>query len=126
VLARDVSSLVTGSLTIEAAGFGRLLTSGDAVDFDLPQDLVDYLAELDDFIEREIKPLQAQDDNERFFDHRREDARTDWDRGGLPNEDWESLLAEMRRRSTSPARGSGCTTTCRTSRRSSATTSACC
>jgi len=68
------------------------------VDFDLPQDLVDYLAELDDFIEREIKPLQAQDDNERFFDHRREDARTDWDRGGLPNEDWESLLTEMRRR----------------------------
>jgi acyl-CoA dehydrogenase len=52
----------------------------------------------DDFIEREIEPLQAQDDNERFFDHRREDARTDWDRGGLPNEEWEALLAEMRRR----------------------------
>ncbi len=68
------------------------------MDFDLPKDLVDYLAELDDFIEREIKPLQAQDDNERFFDHRREDARTDWDRGGLPNEEWEALLAEMRRR----------------------------
>jgi acyl-CoA dehydrogenase len=29
------------------------------VDFNLPQDLVDYLAELDDFIEREIEPLQA-------------------------------------------------------------------
>ena len=68
------------------------------MDFDLPQDLVDYLAELDDFIEREIKPLQASDDNERFFDHRREDARTDWDRGGLPNEEWEQLLGEMRRR----------------------------
>jgi len=68
------------------------------VNFDLPQDLVAYLAELDDFIEREIKPLQAQDDNERFFDHRREDARTDWDRGGLPNEEWEALLVEMRRR----------------------------
>ena len=64
------------------------------MDFDLPQDLVDYLAELDDFIEREIKPLQGQDDNERFFDHRREDARTDWDRGGLPNEEWEALLVE--------------------------------
>src|SRR5689334_5346418 len=74
------------------------MTFGGAVDFELPQDLVDYLAELDDFIEREIKPLQALDDNERFFDHRREDARTDWDRGGLPNEDWEALLAEMRRR----------------------------
>jgi len=68
------------------------------VDFELPPDLVDYLAELDEFIEREIKPLQAQDDNERFFDHRREDARTNWDRGGLPNEEWETLLAEMRRR----------------------------
>ncbi|MDQ3385881.1 MAG: acyl-CoA dehydrogenase family protein [Actinomycetota bacterium] len=68
------------------------------MDFDLPQDLVDYLAELDDFIEREIKPLQASDDNERFFDHRREDARTDWERGGLPNEEWEELLGEMRRR----------------------------
>ena len=68
------------------------------MDFDLPQDLVDYLAELDDFIEREIVPLQAADDNERFFDHRREDARTDWERGGLPNEEWEQLLGEMRRR----------------------------
>ena len=64
-----------------------------AMDFDLPDDLVAYLAELDDFIEREIKPLEQQDDNIRFFDHRREDARTDWDRGGLPNEEWEALLA---------------------------------
>ena len=68
------------------------------MDFDLPDDLVAYLAELDDFIEREIKPLEADDDNIRFFDHRREDARTDWDRGGLPNEEWEALLAEARRR----------------------------
>ena len=37
-------------------------------------------------------------DNIRFFDHRREDARTDWDRGGLPSEEWGALLAEMRRR----------------------------
>src|SRR5205823_10453124 len=34
----------------------------------------------------------------RFFDHRREDARTDWDRGGLPSREWEALLAEARRR----------------------------
>src|SRR5688500_20309128 len=68
-----------------------------AVDFDIPKDLTDYLAELDDFIEREIKPLQAKDDNERFFDHRREDARTDWDRDGLPNEEWEALLGQMRK-----------------------------
>ena len=68
------------------------------MDFELPQDLVDYLAELDDFIEREIKPLQAKDDNERFFDHRREWARTDFEAGGIPRPEWEALLAEMRRR----------------------------
>jgi len=42
------------------------------VDFSLPADLVAYLAELDRFIEREIKPLEEADDNVRFFDHRRE------------------------------------------------------
>jgi acyl-CoA dehydrogenase len=68
------------------------------MDFEIPADIAAYLVELDEFIEREIAPLQAQDDNERFFDHRREDARTDWDRGGLPNEEWEALLGEMRRR----------------------------
>ena len=66
------------------------------MDFDLPADLIAYLAELDAFIEAEIKPLQAQDDNERFFDHRREYARTDWDNGGLPRHEWEALLAEAR------------------------------
>ncbi|MBA3604563.1 MAG: acyl-CoA dehydrogenase family protein [Acidimicrobiia bacterium] len=68
------------------------------MDYNLPDDLVAYVAELDDFIEREIKPLERQDDNIRFFDHRREDARTDWERGGLPNEEWEALLGEARRR----------------------------
>jgi acyl-CoA dehydrogenase len=68
------------------------------VDFILPEDLRHYLAELDEFIEREIKPLEEQDDNIRFFDHRREDARTDWDRGGLPSREWQALLAEARRR----------------------------
>ncbi len=68
------------------------------MNFDIPADLRDHLAELDDFIEREIKPLEEADDNIRFFDHRREDARTDWDRGGLPNEAWEELMAEARRR----------------------------
>jgi acyl-CoA dehydrogenase len=71
------------------------------VDLDLPAELAAYLGELDDFIEREIKPLEAADDNIRFFDHRREDARTDWHRGGLPNEAWEDLLREARRRADS-------------------------
>ena len=68
------------------------------MDHALPPDLVAYLGVLDDFIEREIKPLENENDNIRFFDYRREDARTDWDRGGLPNEEWEALLAEARRR----------------------------
>jgi alkylation response protein AidB-like acyl-CoA dehydrogenase len=68
------------------------------MDFDIPRDIGAYLLELDEFIEREIRPLERQDDNIRFFDHRREDARTDWERGGLPSEDWESLLREARRR----------------------------
>jgi acyl-CoA dehydrogenase len=68
------------------------------MDFDIPADLAAYLVELDAFIEAEIRPLEQQDDNIRFFDHRREDARTDWDRGGLPNAGWEALLREARRR----------------------------
>lgn len=68
------------------------------MNFDIPAELAAYLLELDDFIEREIKPLEQQDDNIRFFDHRREHARTDWDNGGLPRHEWEALLAEAKRR----------------------------
>jgi acyl-CoA dehydrogenase len=68
------------------------------VDFDIPPDIQSYLAELDAFIEREIKPLERENDNIRFFDHRREWARTDFERGGLPRTEWEELLGEMRRR----------------------------
>ena len=66
------------------------------MDFDLPPELAAYLAELDTFIEAEIKPIENRDDNIRFFDHRREHARTDWDNGGLPRVEWEDLLAEAR------------------------------
>jgi alkylation response protein AidB-like acyl-CoA dehydrogenase len=68
------------------------------VDFDIPEDLVSYLGELDRFIDEEIKPLEEVDDNIRFFDHRREWARTDFERGGLPRREWEELLGEARRR----------------------------
>ncbi|MCS6987487.1 MAG: acyl-CoA dehydrogenase family protein [Sphingomonadaceae bacterium] len=68
------------------------------MDFDLPPDLVAYLAELDAFIEAEIRPLERENDNVRFFDHRREWARTDWERGGLPRREWEELLREAKRR----------------------------
>ena len=68
------------------------------MDFSLPADLVSYLARLDAFIAAEIAPLQAEDDNQRFFDHRREWARTDFEGGGLPRREWEDLLREARRR----------------------------
>ena len=68
------------------------------MDFDLPPDLIAYLGELDRFIEAQIKPLEDADDNVRFFDHRREWARTDFEAGGLPRREWEALLAEARRR----------------------------
>jgi acyl-CoA dehydrogenase len=68
------------------------------VDFEIPADITAYLAELDAFIEREIKPLQDSNDNNRFFDHRREWARTDFENNGLPRLEWEALLGEMRRR----------------------------
>lgn len=66
------------------------------MDFDIPQDISDYLNVLDAFIEAEIVPLQEQDDNIRFFDHRREWARTDFDNGGLPRPEWEELLREAK------------------------------
>ena len=68
------------------------------MDFDIPADIAAYLVELDAFIEREIRPLERENDNIRFFDHRREHARTDWDNDGQPRHEWEDLLAEMRRR----------------------------
>ncbi len=67
------------------------------MDFDIPKDIQDYLDELDRFIDDVIMPLQRADDNDRFFDHRREHARTDWDNGGLPRHEWEELLAKARK-----------------------------
>ena len=66
------------------------------MDFNLPADLAAYLDELDRFIAREIKPLEEADDNIRFFDHRREWARTDFDNGGLPRHEWEALLRKAK------------------------------
>jgi hypothetical protein len=54
------------------------------MDFAVPQETLNTLTEIDAFIEAEIKPLQAQDDNERFFDHRREWSRTDFENDGVP------------------------------------------
>jgi alkylation response protein AidB-like acyl-CoA dehydrogenase len=64
----------------------------------LPPDVTNLLHRLDAFIDAEVTPLEEQDDNRRFFDHRREWARTDFENDGLPRPDWEELLAEVRRR----------------------------
>jgi alkylation response protein AidB-like acyl-CoA dehydrogenase len=68
------------------------------MNFDLPMELTAYLNKLDQFIDDEIKPLERENDNMRFFDHRREWARTDFDRDGLPRHDWEALLKVVRSR----------------------------
>jgi alkylation response protein AidB-like acyl-CoA dehydrogenase len=61
----------------------------------VPADVAGLIEEVDAFIAAEIRPLEAEGDNARFFDHRREYARTDFERGGIPSEDWEALLEEM-------------------------------
>jgi len=66
------------------------------MDFQLPAEITAKLAELDAFIEAEIKPLEAE--NMQFFDHRRENARTDWDNDGRPRAEWRALIAEMEKR----------------------------
>ena len=68
------------------------------MDFNLPAELTAYLSKLDKFIDDEIKPLEQQDDNVRFFDHRREYARTDFENNGLPRPEWEALLREAKAR----------------------------
>jgi alkylation response protein AidB-like acyl-CoA dehydrogenase len=67
------------------------------MNFELPSDLKEYISELDNFINKTILPLQHKDDNDRFFDHRREPSRTQWDNGGLPTHDWEVLLTQARK-----------------------------
>ena len=67
-----------------------------SMDFVIPTDIQNLLDDLDEFIDDVIKPIENENDNIRFFDHRREDARTDWDRDGLPNAEWEALLRRMR------------------------------
>ncbi|MFE7036264.1 acyl-CoA dehydrogenase family protein [Streptomyces sp. NPDC057621] len=62
----------------------------------VPEDVVRLVKDLDVFIDAEIKPLQ--DEHPQFFDHRREYARTDWERDGYPAAAWREVLAEMRRR----------------------------
>lgn len=60
------------------------------MNFEIPQEVQAYLNRLDAFIVEKILPLQ--EDNIKFFDHRREASRTNWSNGGLPSPEWEALL----------------------------------
>ncbi|MFO1218695.1 MAG: acyl-CoA dehydrogenase family protein [Burkholderiaceae bacterium] len=66
------------------------------MDFTLPAEITAKLAELDAFIDKEIKPLERE--HMQFFDYRREYARTDWERDGRPRAEWRALIEEMERR----------------------------
>ncbi|MGE0828735.1 MAG: acyl-CoA dehydrogenase family protein [Hyphomonadaceae bacterium] len=66
------------------------------MDFALPKELTAYLAELDKFIEEKIKPIEREGDNIKYLDHRREYERTDWEKGGIPKQEWEDLLDRVK------------------------------
>jgi acyl-CoA dehydrogenase len=66
------------------------------MDWSVPADVSQFLGELDAFIDREIVPLEQE--HPQYFDHRREYARTDFERDGFPRQEWRDLLLEMRRR----------------------------
>ena len=75
---------------------GRPKREGDGhLDWSIPPDVTELLAALDEFIERELEPLQRA--NPELFDHRREFTRTDLERGGIPTMRWREMLAEARR-----------------------------
>src|SRR5436305_12690093 len=63
------------------------------------RDIDAMLTAIDEFIARELTPLQEQ--HPQYFDHRREFARTDIERGGAPRREWDELLVEMMRRADS-------------------------
>jgi alkylation response protein AidB-like acyl-CoA dehydrogenase len=67
------------------------------MEWSIPAHLTALLDDIDAFIETELRPLQ--DANPELFDHRREFARTDLERGGIPTARWRDMLAQARRRS---------------------------
>ena len=70
------------------------------MDFEIPPEIQSTLDALDEFIEREIVPLEQADDNVRFFDHRREYAAHRFRERRRSAARMGELLAEMRRRAT--------------------------
>ena len=71
------------------------------MDFEIPKEISDYLGVLDAFIQLEIKPLEAE--NIKYFDHRREHARTDWENDGQPRKEGKKCCARCAAAPTRPA-----------------------
>jgi len=67
---------------------------GAHMDWSIPDDVTKFIADMDDFIDREIKPIEEA--NPEFFDHRREFTRTDVERGGIPTRRWREIMHEAR------------------------------
>ncbi|QBX55924.1 acyl-CoA dehydrogenase family protein [Nocardioides seonyuensis] len=66
------------------------------MDWSIPKDITEFIVKIDDFIAAELKPIE--EENQEFFDHRREFSRTDLERDGFPAARWLEILAELRRR----------------------------
>nr|WP_235948000.1 acyl-CoA dehydrogenase family protein [Candidatus Frankia alpina] len=64
------------------------------MDISLPEDVTAFIAELDRFIDAQIKPIE--EEHPEYFDHRREFTRTDLDRGGIPSARWREIMHEAR------------------------------
>ncbi len=69
-------------------------SGGTALDLSPSEELETLIDELDRFIERDIRPLE--EEHPKFFDHRREHARTNWE-DGTPSREWEKLLSRQRK-----------------------------
>jgi alkylation response protein AidB-like acyl-CoA dehydrogenase len=64
------------------------------MDWSIPADVTAFIADLDDFIDTQIKPIEEA--NPEHFDQRREFTRTDVERGGIPTRRWREIMHEAR------------------------------
>lgn len=65
------------------------------MEWSIPEDVEQFLADLDRFIDTQIAPIEQA--NPDLFDHRREFTRTDVERGGIPTRRWREVMLEARR-----------------------------
>lgn len=64
------------------------------MDWSIPEDVTTFIADLDEFIDTKIKPIEEA--NPEHFDHTREFTRTDVERGGIPTRRWREIMHEAR------------------------------